>query len=35
MCFIIHKITLELEHVILTILYFAGAENTDKPNLFS
>jgi hypothetical protein len=35
MCFIVHKTTLELEHVILTTLYFAGVENTDRPVLRS
>jgi hypothetical protein len=29
-CFIVRKTTSELEHAILTILYFAGAENTDS-----
>jgi hypothetical protein len=29
MCFIIHKTTSELERVILTILYLAGAKNTN------
>jgi hypothetical protein len=29
-CFVLHKTTLELEHTILTTLYFAGAENTDS-----
>jgi hypothetical protein len=30
MCFIVHKTTSELEHTILTTLYFAGVENTDS-----
>jgi hypothetical protein len=30
MCFIVHKTTLELEHMILTTLYLAGAKNTDR-----
>jgi hypothetical protein len=28
-CFIVHKTTSELECLILTTLYFAGAENTN------
>jgi hypothetical protein len=29
-CFIVRKTTSELEHVILTILYFFGVENTNN-----
>jgi hypothetical protein len=29
-CFIVHKITSELEHPILTTLYFTGVENTES-----
>jgi hypothetical protein len=31
--FVVHKITSELEHTILAILYYIGAENIDKLNL--
>jgi hypothetical protein len=30
MCFIVRKITLELERAILTTLYHAGAKNNDR-----
>jgi hypothetical protein len=29
-CFIVHKTISELEHAILTTLYFAGVENIDR-----
>jgi hypothetical protein len=29
-CFIVHKITLELEHTILITLYLADEKNTDN-----
>jgi hypothetical protein len=29
-CFVVHKTISELEHAILTIVYLAGAKNTDK-----
>jgi hypothetical protein len=33
MCFIVHKTTSELEHVILTTLYLTGAKNTDMSHV--
>jgi hypothetical protein len=30
MCFVVRKTTSELEHMILTTLYLAGAKNTNK-----
>jgi hypothetical protein len=33
--FILRKTTLELERMIFTTLYFAGAENTDMLNCIS
>jgi hypothetical protein len=30
MCFVVRKTTSELQHAILTTLYFAGVENTDS-----
>jgi hypothetical protein len=30
LCFIVHKTTSELKRMILTTLYFIGAENTDS-----
>jgi hypothetical protein len=33
MFFVVRKTTSELEHMILTTLYFAGAENTDSWNV--
>jgi hypothetical protein len=29
-CFVVHKTTSELEHVILTTLYFVATKNTDS-----
>jgi hypothetical protein len=33
--FMVHKTTSELEHTILTTLYFIGAENTNKYHILS
>ncbi len=33
MCFIVHKTTSELEHVIVTTLYLTGAKNTDMSHV--